>query len=110
MMMNSFRDGLAKNWVEWLLYFSIAHFIFVEFGQNLFDSGTFIRKWFYFSGMSWNRFFFSILLFKAFKNDATKFFMGITAADLINNMVFFGAYNYLEVMVIIIGTVILTLK
>ena len=110
LMTKNYLAGRVKITKQHLLFSIVASYILFKYGQNIFEEGTFIRKYFYFSGMSFNFFLISILLFKVFKNDISKFFIGVALADLINNLFFYGQYSCIEVLSILLATLIITLK
>ena len=93
-----------------LIYISIVFYLFIIYGQNLFEFGGSIRINFYFIGMSISRMLFAYCLYKAHKHYITTFLLFLCGGDLINELFFDASLSYLEIFFGILGVLILIVK
>ena len=93
-----------------LTYLVVVLYLTVYYGQNVFEFGSDIRIDFYFIGMSVVHAVFAYILFKAFKNTATSFYLFMCAGELFSLIVFNGEYNYIEVVFGFLGLVYILIE
>ena len=88
-----------------LSYLAVVLYFTFLYGQNLYEFGSDFRKDFYFIGMSVVSCLFSFILFKSFKNKATSFYFFLCIGEFLNQSLFSGSYNYIDITFGIIGII-----
>ena len=93
-----------------LTYIAVVLYVFVLYGQNIFDFGSDVRVNFYFIGMSTVTSVFSFILFKLEKNVATSFYMFMCLGQLFNEVFYNGEFDYFELTLGLLGVVYIFLE
>ena len=86
-----------------LTYLAVISYLAVLYGQNLFEFGTDLRINFYFIGMSVVTSLFAFILFKAFKNIATSYYLFMCVGEVFNQSFCNGEYSYFEIVFGVLG-------
>jgi len=93
-----------------LTYLAVILYIAVLYGQNLLEFGSDVRIAFYFIGMSIVSALFGLILFKAFKNIATSYYLFMCVGEVFNQIFCNGEYNYFEIVFGCLGIVYILLE
>jgi len=80
-----------------LSFIIVFFYLAIQYGQNVFDQGSDVRINFYFIGMSFFQLGVSFILYKAIKNAATTFFLFLCFGAFLNELLFNGSINYVDV-------------
>ena len=79
-------------------------------GQNLLEFGSDLRINFYFIGMAVVNSLIAFILFKAFKNVATSFYLFMCLGEVFNQAFFQGDYSYIEIVGGGVGIIYILIK
>ena len=88
-----------------LSFILIVLYLSIQYGQNFLEFGSDLRIDFYFTGMSLVQLLGSFMLFKAFKNVATSFYLFVCIGAFINELYFNGLLNYVDIFFGLTGIV-----
>jgi hypothetical protein len=80
-----------------LSFLAVILYLIVLYGQNLLEFGSDLRIDFYFIGMSIVTSLFAFILFKAFKNIATSYYLFMCIGEVFNQSIYNGEYSYIEI-------------
>ena len=81
-----------------LIYTTVILYLFVLYGQNLFEFGSEFRIEFYFIGMALVNALFAFIIYKGFKNLATSFYLFLCIGELFNQIFFKDEFTYIEII------------
>ena len=93
-----------------LSYLAVVVYLFILYGQNLLEFGSDLRIDFYFVGMALSNTLFAFILFKAFKNAATSFYLFMCIGSVFNQSLFEGSISYMDVSFGCIGVIYILLE
>lgn len=82
----------------------------VLYGQNFLVMGSIERINFYFIGMALSGFLFSLVIFLAFKNIATSFYLFMCVGTLFNEVVYAGNVDYIEIILGLVGVLYILIE
>ena len=88
-----------------LTYLAVVSYLIVLYGQNIFEFGSDLRINFYFIGMSVVTALFSFILFKAFKNIATSYYLFMCIGEVFNQSFCSGDLSYIEIVFGFLGVI-----
>lgn len=85
--------------VKKITFAGIILFFAIEYGQNIFEYGSDLRKDFYFIGMSLNRLTFAYVFYKLYNHKLTFFWLWYCVGSVLNELLFKGGLTFFEISI-----------